>query len=229
MSPGAILREILSHPRQRALRATQAGARMVLLSLALVSCGDTTRYDPLPPGSLVLAFGDSVTYGTGAAEDENYPTYLWKLTDWGVVNAGIPGDRASTALKRLPALLRLHQPDLVIIELGGNDFLRKRPERQVKDDLEVMIRASQDSGAVTALVAVPRLSLLRASTGTLKDSVIYAELAEETGAILVPDVFSGILSNDTLKADEIHPNGLGYQVLAQGIADRLAEHGLLNR
>lgn len=202
---------------------------VLLLALTLTACSDTTRYDPLPPGSLVLAFGDSVTYGTGAFEGEDYPTQLWKLTDWGVVNAGIPGDRASTARQRLPALLRQHQPDLVIIELGGNDFLRKRPERQVKDDLEVMIRASQESGAVTALVAVPRLSLLRASTGTLRDSDIYAELAEETGAILVPDVFSSILSDDALKADEIHPNGLGYRVLALGIADELARHGLLNR
>ncbi len=204
-------------------------ALLTLLSvLGLGGCGDSPRYEPLPPGSLVLAFGDSVTYGTGAVQGEDYPTHLWKLTDWGVVNAGIPGDRASTARQRLPALLELHQPKLVIIELGGNDFLRKRPELQVKDDLEVMIRASQDSGAITALVAVPRLSLLRATTGTLKDSAIYAALAEETGAILIPDVFSAILSDDTLKADEIHPNGAGYQVLASGIAERLQAAGVLN-
>ncbi len=216
-------------PLSRRRAGVSGGFITLLLCLCLAACGDADRYKPLPPGSLVLAFGDSVTYGTGAPTGEDYPTYLWKLTDWGVVNAGIPGDRANTARGRLPALLRLHQPDLVIIELGGNDFLRKRPERQVKDDLEVMIRVSQESGAVTALVAVPRLSLLRASTGTLKDSDIYAELAEETGAILIPDVFSNILSDDSLKADEIHPNGSGYQVLAQGIADRLAERGLLNR
>ncbi len=177
----------------------------------------------------MLAFGDSVTYGTGARRGEDYPTQLAATSGWNVINAGIPGDTAREARQRLGSLLQQHEPALVVIELGGNDFLRKRPAARVAQDLAAMIREVQDFGALPVLVAVPRLSLLRASTGTLKDSDIYAELAEETGAILVPDVFSDTLSDDTLKADEIHPNRLGYQQLAAGIAERLAERGLLNR
>ena len=200
---------------------------LLLCSLTLLGCGEDPRYQPLPPGSLVLAFGDSVTYGTGAPEGEAYPDHFWQLTGLGVVNAGIPGDLARDARRRLPELLNLHEPDLVIIELGGNDFLRKRAESLVKEDLRAMIHSTREAGAIPALVAVPRLSLLRASTGTLKDSVIYAELAEETGVVLVEDVFSDILSTDELKADEIHPNGEGYRVLALGIVATLREAGLL--
>jgi acyl-CoA hydrolase len=201
----------------------------LLLALILSGCTDTPDYTPLPPGSTVLAFGDSVTHGTGANAGEDYPTQLAELTGWRVVNAGVPGDTARNARNRLGALLASHRPSLVIIELGGNDFLRKRAENRVAEDLREMIESSQASGAQPVLVAVPRLSLLRAGTGTLRDSAIYAELAGETGIVLVEDTFSDVLSSVALRADPIHPNAEGYRVLAQGIAERLRDVGLLSR
>ena len=74
---------------------------------------------------------------------------------------------------------------------------------------------------------MPRLSLLRASVGALKDSAIYAELAAEEGVILVPDTFSQILSDSALRADEIHPNAQGYRVLADSIHAVMLDSGLL--
>jgi acyl-CoA hydrolase len=127
----------------------------------------------------------------------------------------------------LQPLLAQHRPDLVIVELGGNDFLRKTPPARVRGYLQEIIREASGSGAMVALVAVPRLSLLRASVGALADSSIYAELAAQEGALLIPDIFSDVLSDNDLRADEIHPNALGYEQLAQGIRAALAEAGLI--
>ena len=198
------------------------------LLLALTACSDGPRFvEVLPPGTTVLAFGDSVTHGTGAGRGEGYPEQLARLSGWKVINAGIPGDTAAEARSRLTGLLAQHAPELVIVELGGNDFLRRRRADQVKADLDFILRTSLDTGAITILVAVPQLSVLRATVGALDDSPIYAELAEETGVVLVPDVFSAVLSDDTLRADRIHPNAVGYARMADGIAQRLREVGLL--
>ena len=201
----------------------------LLLASSLWSCSDTQEFRALPPGSTVLAFGDSVTHGTGAGSGEDYPSRLAELSGWQVINAGIPGDTADRARGRLGGLLSTHQPELVIIELGGNDFLRKRRASQVQENLEELIKESQASGATTVLVAVPRLSMLRASVGALEDSPIYADLAESTGVLLIDDVFSDVLSDEALRADPIHPNAEGYRVLAGGLAEQLAAAGLLNR
>ena len=198
-----------------------------LLTVLLGACSSEPGYPVLPAGSTVLAFGDSVTYGTGAADGQDYPTLLAQATDWKVINAGIPGDTAQQARSRLQPLLEQHQPALVIIELGGNDFLRKRRESAVQEDLHHMIEQSQSFGAITVLVAVPRLSLLRAGIGALSDSDIYQELAERTAVILVPDLFSDILSDETLQADAVHPNAAGYKAFTTGLIDVLRERGLL--
>ncbi len=113
------------------------------------------------------------------------------------------------------------------MELGGNDFLRQTPAAKVRGYLQEIIREARASGAIVALVSVPRLSLLRASVGALSDSPIYGELAAEEDVLLIPSVFSEILSDESLRADEIHPNALGYEQLAQGILAAFAEAGLI--
>lgn len=197
------------------------------LVLVLGGCSEDEPPGYLHPGSLILAFGDSITYGTGAPLDADYPNHLFKLTGLGVVNAGIPGDTVVEARKRLGGLLQLHSPNMVIIELGGNDFLERRSEAVVKQELRAMIEQSQAAGSTVLLVAIPRLSLLRAGTGTLKDADLYGELAEETGAILLDDVVSDILSTAALRSDPIHPNSSGYRALAEGIVAKLREEELL--
>ena len=150
-----------------------------------------------------------------------------QISRWNVVNAGVPGDMARDAGKRLSGLLDQHRPDLVIIELGGNDFLRKRSPALVREDLREMLVRVREFGAVPVLVAVPRLSLLRASTGMLEDEQLYAKLAIEEQVLLIDEVFSEVLSEEALRADRIHPNAAGYQSLAEGIAAGLREAGLL--
>lgn len=201
----------------------------ILLVLLLVACSDAPRYEALAPGMVVLAFGDSVTYGTGAGRGEDYPTRLAQHSGWEVVNAGVPGDTAGAARSRIETLLQQTAPALVIVELGGNDFLRRRSEKEVKEDLRAILLAVRTSGAIPVLVGVPELSIFRATIGQLSDSAIYSELAEEEGVLLLESVFSSVLSDASLRADHVHPNAEGYRVLADGIVDELAEAGLLRR
>lgn len=193
----------------------------------LAACGRSPRLPPLPAGSAVLAFGDSVTYGTGAGEGEDWPTRLAELSGWRIANAGVPGDTAAAGKERIAALVAELQPALVIVEIGGNDFLRRRQPAAIKEDLRQIVRLARAGGAQVVLVAVPELSLLGVVARRPSDAPIYQELADEEKLLLVPDVFADILAQPALCADQIHPNAEGYRQLAAGIAARLREIGLL--
>jgi len=197
----------------------------VLLAM-LAGCGPSPRQSVVPAGQTVLAFGDSVTHGTGAGSGEDWPTLLATATGWQVINAGVPGDTAQAAQARLPAVLAQHRPALVIIEIGGNDFLRRRSVADVKADVRGLIQTAQASGAQVVLVAVPALSLMAAVAGRPSDAPLYAELAKEVQVALVPDVFSDVLGDAALRADPIHPNAAGYQKMAQGLHERLKALGI---
>ncbi|WP_287695061.1 GDSL-type esterase/lipase family protein [Accumulibacter sp.] len=203
---------------------------LLLLALAcLAGCGKAPRLAALPAGSPVLAFGDSITHGTGAGPGEDYPSHLAASSGWRVHNAGVPGDTAATARERIDDTLQATRPRLVIVELGGNDFLRRRPEAEVKEDLRAIVRASRQADAEVVLVAVPRLSLLGAVSGQLPDAKLYAELASEEKLPLLPGVVASILSDPKLKADPIHPNAAGYRQMASEIATQLRHTGLLGK
>src|SRR5690606_26108663 len=204
---------------------------IIVVTALLAACTDARRYDPLPAGTVVLAFGDSVTHGTGAAAGEDYPSRLAALTGWRVVNAGVPGDTARRAKERIDAALRSAKPALAIIELGGNDFLRHRTAPDVvKEDLRALVRAAREAGAIPVLAGVPEPSAFAAVAGRpgrLSDSPIYAALAAEEAVLLIDDALADVLSDESLRADPIHPNAAGYRLLAQRIAEALARAGLL--
>lgn len=195
----------------------------------LAACGKPQRLPTVAAGASVLAFGDSVTFGTGASPGEGWPARLAEATGWNIHNAGIPGDTAQNGKSRLPALLDEHQPALVIVEIGGNDFLRRRPPNAVKEDLREIIRTARQTGAQVVLVGVPELSLLAAVARRLSDSPIYEALAEEEKIALIPDVFSEVLAKPELCADQIHPNAQGYRQMAESMHARLRELGLAAR
>ncbi|TXS96532.1 arylesterase [Parahaliea maris] len=203
--------------------------RALILSASLLcvaSCSETTDLPTLQAGAVVLAFGDSITHGTGAGSGQNYPTLLGQATGWEIINAGIPGDTAQAARERIEPLLSRHRPDLVIVELGGNDFLRRRNPAEVKVDLEAILSRVAAAGVPAVLVSVPQFSVLRATMGALNDSPIYRELADERDLLLIPDLLSDILSREEWKADPVHPNAAGYQALASGIHAALQGAGI---
>lgn len=205
---------------------------LVILATAIMllgGCGETPRHAALPAGSIVLALGDSVTYGVGAGEGEDYPNRLAELTGWTVHNHGVSGDTSAGALARLDAALAETRPALVIVEIGGNDFLRRQSTASVKENVRAILRGVKAAGISAVLVATPAFSPLGAAVGRLPDAALYAELAEEERVPLVPDVFAAVLSDPDLKADPIHPNAAGYRRLAEGIAATLVEVGLLAR
>lgn len=204
--------------------------RALLASIAALiltgACGRSVRLSAVEPGARVLAFGDSVTFGTGAAPGEDWPSLLAAKTGWQVINAGLPGDTARAGRDRLPALLDEHRPALLIIEIGGNDFLRRSPARDVKEDIRAMIRSARRASVPAVLLAVPEPSLFGIVAGKPGDSPIYEELAEEEAIPLVGEVFSDVLGRKELRADNIHPNAAGYREMAAGIHARLRKLGL---
>lgn len=200
---------------------------IVMIILAVTGCGKKTlKHDVLPHDATVLAFGDSVTYGYGASKGADYPTQLAALTGWKVINAGVSGERANQAKQRIADTLQTYQPKLVIVEIGGNDFLQRRSEKEIKEDIRSIIETIKEQNIPVVLVGVPNLSLMAVIANRPSDATLYEELAEEENITLIPDVFSNVLRDASLKSDQIHPNAKGYKQLAEGIAERLKEVGL---
>jgi lysophospholipase L1-like esterase len=209
---------------------TTRRALLLAAAAALAACG---RKPPktgaaLPAGATVLALGDSITFGTGAEPAAAYPAQLAALTGWNVVNGGVPGDTAAQALERLPALLDEHKPALVIVSVGGNDFLRRLDEAATEAALRRALALAQGSGAQVLLVAVPRPSLAAAVGAGLSDHPLYAKLADELKLPLHADGWARVLGDNALKSDQIHANAAGYRAFAEGLKATLQASGFLN-
>lgn len=197
----------------------------LLFILILASCSQGEKYPPIPKGATVVILGDSLSYGTGANQGEDYPTLLAKTTGWNIINAGIPGDTTAGGLERLPELLEGHQPKLLILELGGNDLLRHMPQNQTIANLKAILSLSKAHGVKTILIAIPEVSALRAAVGSLSDHPLYENIAKETATPLITDVFSDVLSDNALKSDQIHPNAQGYAVVGHKMVEALKRLG----
>lgn len=203
-------------------------ALLAALALSATGCG---RKQPagstLPRDSVVLALGDSITHGSGAEPAAAYPAQLAALTGWRVVNGGVPGDTAAQALERLPALLAEHRPALVIVSLGGNDFLRRLAPADTEAALRRVVTAARDAGAQVLLVAVPQPSLTVALGAGLSDHPLYQRLADELALPLHAGGWSRVLGDAALRSDQIHANAEGYRVFAEGLAATLRERKFL--
>jgi acyl-CoA thioesterase-1 len=204
--------------------------RRTLLAAALTAAGCGRKPPsgaPLPRDSVVLALGDSITHGTGADAAAAYPAQLAALTGWRVVNGGVPGDTAAQALERLPALLAEHRPALVIVSLGGNDFLRRIASADTEAALRQVVTLAREAGARVLLVAVPQPSIGAALGTGLSDHPLYERLADELALPLHAGGWSRVLGDASLKSDQIHANAEGYRVFAEGLAATLRERQFL--
>ena len=191
---------------------------LLLMVLFSSSCGGDA-YDKIrnlrSAGQSIICFGDSLTEGVGAGQGEDYPSVLSRLIAAPVVNAGHRGDTTAAALQRLLSDVLDKNPRLVIVLLGGNDFLRQVPVSDTKKNMEEIIRRTQEGGAMVVIVAM-KLGLFTDEYGAMME-----ELAKKFGALLVPQVTKGILTDSKLKSDPIHPNGAGYQLIAERVAEKV--------
>lgn len=193
----------------------------VAACLLLVGCGGEPELDYLPPGSKVLAFGDSLTFGTGAAAGQSYPAHLERATGWELVNAGVPGELAEDGVVRLRTLLERETPVLVLLCHGGNNLLRGQPETRVREQLARMIELADGHRTKVVLLGVPKPSLL------LSTADFYQELAEQYDLVYLPDAIANTLSDPALKSDQVHPNAAGYARIADELLALLQDAGAL--
>jgi lysophospholipase L1-like esterase len=203
---------------------TTATARALYVALALVAvasagCGRQPRLSALAPDAVVLAFGDSLTFGTGAGEQESYPAQLARLIGRTVMRAGVPGEVSADGLARLPEALDEHQPKLLILCHGGNDFLRRLPKQQISANVRAMIRLATSRGIEVVLIGTPELGL------TVTPPEFYAEVADEFRIPYEDGIVGKILRDASLKSDAIHPNARGYRLLAERVAELLRKAG----
>ena len=162
----------------------------------------------IPMGETIVCFGDSLTYGTGAEKGMNYPSQLSRLSGMKVVNAGVPGDTTAMALKRLDEIMEMN-PRIVLITLGGNDLKNRIQKEIASKNLELIIHAIQDHGALVILGGID-VPFWGRGFGDA-----YKELAKETGSVLISNIFKDIMGKSDLMTDSIHPNNAGYAIMAE--------------
>lgn len=195
---------------------------LLLAFVITSSCSDNNAsFSKLADNATILAFGDSLTKGNGAAPSQSYPSRLQQLTQRRVINAGISGEISENGLNRLPALLEKHRPQLVIICHGGNDILRHLRLDKTKTNIIRMIELTQSYQAQVLLLAVPKPSIW------LKPVEIYAEIAENTGVGIDHYTLSKVLKNNALKSDTYHPNAAGYAAMADAVFQLLSQQGAI--
>lgn len=196
------------------------GAALLIIVTCLLFCGKSVpQLKPLSNTASILAFGDSLTFGVGAEPEKSYPAALAKLTNLKVIREGVPGELSANGLKRLPKALDKHQPDLLILCHGGNDFLQKKDKAETRKNIEEMIKLAIAKDIQVILIGVPRASI------TLSPPIFYQELSDKYKLPYEDSVMSKIIASPDLKSDQIHPNEDGYQLIAERIHKLLQQSG----
>ena len=194
---------------------------LVLFVLLLAACDTKPKLSPLQSDSIVLAFGASITRGTGVSKDKSYPAVLSQRLGIKVINAGVPGEITEQGMVRLPGLLEQHKPDLVLISHGGNDILRKVDARTTKQNLRQMILDVRASGAEVVLIAIPKLSLFASA------APFYEILSESLDVPVELDIITSLQKSPKYKSDTIHFNVEGYALMAEAVETLLEQQGAL--
>lgn len=197
--------------------------RVGLVILLLAGCGGSQQLSPLPRDAVILAFGDSLTYGTGASRSSSYPSVLAQMTGYKVINAGVPGEVTAVGLQRLPGMLEAHDPDLVVLIHGGNDMLRRQNRAAAAKNIEAMIALIRERNAQVVMLGVPQPGLI------LSTADFYEQVAESTATPIDADALADILQYASNKSDTVHPNASGYRMLAEAVHELLEDNGALTR
>jgi acyl-CoA hydrolase len=170
-----------------------------------------------PP--VIVAFGDSLTAGSGASKDESYPAHLSRMLGIEVINAGVSNERTTDAVRRISSILQRYKPDIVIVEEGMNDVLTGRKRAKIKENLKKIVETVKKHGAKPIVIGIPDMDLIDLMIAS--DIGLYEEVATETGALYIPNVVGPVLRDESLKSSETYPNAEGYKEMAKKIYEYL--------
>ncbi|RRV63789.1 arylesterase [Stutzerimonas stutzeri] len=170
----------------------------------------------------VLVVGDSISAAFGLETSQGWVHLLQERLvegdeSWRVVNASISGDTTAGGLARLDPLLEEHTPEVLILELGGNDGLRGQSPVQLKQNLAAMVRKSQEAGAKVLILGM-RLPPNYGHRYTTAFAEVFPKVAQETGAALVPFVLEGAAGVPSMmQGDGVHPTAEAQPVLLENV------------
>ncbi|MDD4909102.1 MAG: GDSL-type esterase/lipase family protein [Candidatus Omnitrophica bacterium] len=162
-------------------------------------------------GKNIICFGDSITFGFGAPAGQSYPDFLSQKIDIPVLNAGVEGDTSTQAMFRIYSDVLSRDPLLVIIEFGGNDFLRSVPPENTVANIENMVKAVNGAGAMVALVELSTRNIMKRHSQEIR------QLARKHNCILISAILDKIIADPSLKSDFVHPNAQGYKAIAERV------------
>jgi lysophospholipase L1-like esterase len=192
-----------------------------MLVLLLSACtADQPRIRQLSSSATIVAFGDSITYGSGAAPSDSYPSILRALTGLNVINSGIPGETSSKGLVRLADVLDSENPQLLILCHGGNDFLRKLDQQQLYHNMVAMIKQARERDIDVILLGVPQPKLM-----FMKSAPVYEKVAKELKVPINTEIIPKVVSDNSLKSDLLHPNKSGYRLIAESVYQLIKQSG----
>ena len=167
---------------------------------------------------VVLALGDSLTAGFGVQEEESFPSRLQlKINQFNlgykVINAGVSGDTTAGGVRRIEWLMK-HKPNIVILALGANDGLRGLSIKEMRTNLETMIRISHDNNAKVLLAGMKALPNY-GEDYQVKFEAVYFDLAKKYDLILLPFLLEGVAGvREYTRPDGLHPTASGYEIVA---------------
>jgi lysophospholipase L1-like esterase len=187
-----------------------------LIGVWALRSGNPTATRPTS-GRSIIAFGDSLVAGRGADAGQDFVSVLSRRLGVPIVNAGRSGDTSGAALARLDRDVLALDPRIVIVLLGGNDYLRRVPTAETFANLDAIVTRIRQRGAAVVLVGV--------GVGIIGDPyrTEYEALAQRTDAGLVPDILDGIIGHADLMSDSIHPNARGYAMFADRLEPTLRD------
>ncbi len=177
--------------------------------------GPTIKNYP-PQGDTIVAFGDSLVQGVGATEGNDFVSVLAREIGKPIVNVGKSGDTTAMALARIDQALQ-HDPDIVLVLLGGNDYLRRVPKEETFANLGQIVTKFQEKGAVVLVLGV--------RGGLLRDNyeAQFKQFAKKYETAYVPNVLDGLIGTQTYMSDTIHPNDRGYVLVAEKVQSVLED------
>ena len=175
------------------------------------------EYKNFPPQATGdwVAFGDSLTAGTGAPQGADYPTVLSQKIGRPIHNREVPGETTQHALNRVGTIAQL-RPRVVLLCFGGNDGLQQLPADKTFANLSAIIDELHAAGSFVVLIGV------RSASVSDRYAKLFKNLADEKNVLFVPNILKGVLGTPSLMSDYIHPNEEGYKAIAVRLEKALA-------